>query len=196
MNLHGFYGIADADFGDIEHQVRLLLEAGVCAIQLRCKAWSTERLEASAAALFPACDQAETPLILNDIVLPHCSHGAHLGQEDGPLPRSQCPEGFLLGRSTHSLDQLRRAIEEGADYAGFGPVFGTQTKTNAGTSVGLDQLQEAVSLGLPLVAIGGVTLERLEQVRNTGTASWTAISAIWGAPDPVSALRAFNSSAD
>ncbi|MEC7241445.1 MAG: thiamine phosphate synthase [Myxococcota bacterium] len=192
MSFRGFYGIADAQFGPIERQVRHLIDTGACAIQLRCKTWKPARLESTAAALFPACERAGIPLILNDVFLPHCSHGTHLGQEDGELPRVGVPEGFLFGRSTHSIPQLVRAIEEGANYAGFGPVYGTQTKANAGPSLGIHQLREAVSLGLPLVAIGGITLARLEEVRGTGTASWTAISAVWTAADPLQALRAFS----
>ena len=192
MSLHGFYGIADAQFGSIDRQVHCLLEAEACAIQLRCKRWDPKRLESTALALFPACERAGIPLILNDVFLPHCSHGTHFGQEDGELPRNDAPQGFLFGRSTHSIQQLAKAIDEGADYAGFGPVFGTQTKSNAGPSLGIERLEEAVSMGLPLVAIGGITLSRLDEVRMTGTASWTAISAVWTAADPLEALRAFS----
>lgn len=196
MSFRGFYGIADSQFGDIGVQAELLLQAGACAVQLRCKDWHPSRVEAEAQRLFPQFDQRNVPLIVNDLFLPHCSHGVHLGQEDGPLPRTRCPKGFLIGRSTHSLPQLSQAIAEGADYAGFGPIFGTQTKSNAGPSLGIERLREAVALNLPLVAIGGISLETLPQIQETGTAAWTAISAIWKAPDPRKAIEALSASSD
>lgn len=196
MNLRGFYGIADSGFGDPEAQVRLLIDARACAIQLRCKEWSASDVEEIAKAVFPLCDQAGIPLILNDLFLPDCSHGSHLGQEDGPLRRTDCPKGFLIGRSTHSLIQLSDAIEEGVDYAGFGPVFSTTTKKTAGPALGLDTLKKAAQLDLPLVAIGGITLSSLPLVHRSGVSMWTAISSIWSAPDPSAVLRKFTKLSD
>jgi len=95
--------------------------------------------------------------------------GVHIGQEDLPLPvvRLLAP-GLLVGVSTHTLAQLAAALNEKPDYVAFGPVFGTASKERADPSVGVALLADAhaaaKSAGIPLVAIGGITLERAPQV--------------------------------
>ena len=188
----GLYGIADCGFGPIEPQADLLLLGGVCALQLRCKTASISEVEAIAKDLWPKCQRAGIPLILNDHVLPHCSDGVHLGQQDGGFPDAPRPPGFLLGRSTHNLEQVLKAIREGADYVGFGPVFPTGTKRNAGPTVGLQALEKATQLGIPIVAIGGIQQADISALKAHGCVSWTAISAIWDSPNPTEAIRDFS----
>ena len=97
-----------------------------------------------------------------------------------------------IGRSTHSLDQLRSAALEPIDYAAFGPLFGTQSKDSPYAPRGLAQLTRAVALAasLPLVAIGGIDLTRARSVAATGVAGIAVISAIAGAPDAATATAA------
>ncbi len=96
--------------------------------------------------------------------------GVHLpgtGLAVAPL-RARFGADLLIGRSTHSLDEIARAREEGADYATFGPVFATPSKAAFGPPVGLAAFARAAALGLPLYALGGVTLEHLPELARVG----------------------------
>ncbi len=96
--------------------------------------------------------------------------GVHLpatGLDVAPL-RARFGAELLIGRSTHSLDEIARAREEGADYATFGPVFATPSKAAFGPPVGLAAFARAAALGLPLYALGGVTLEHLPELARAG----------------------------
>jgi thiamine-phosphate pyrophosphorylase len=137
-------------------------------------------------------------LIVNDhpwVAIQEGATGAHLGQDDGPLApwRERAGRPLLLGRSTHNLDQVRAAAAEGADYIGFGPVFGSLTHPGAGSALGLHRLAEAVIHSpLPVVAIGGIDVERLSSLKDTGTWSWAVIRALLQAEDVAEAVRCFS----
>ena len=190
MSLRGLYGMADADFGDPIALSKMLLEAGACAVQLRAKTWSDEKVAQALRHLLPLCQAAGVPLIVNDrAALAHLADGLHLGQNDGPFPEN-CG---LKGRSTHDLVQLHAAMQEGADYVGFGPIYTTATKAEAGPGQGLTPLGKVLQHSqIPVVAIGGITLARLPELRRSGVQSWAVISAILRAPDPLAAARAFH----
>jgi len=178
--MRGLYGIADAGFGDVAVQARMLAAAGAWCVQLRCKGWSRSGIEELVAGL-----ELPVPLIVNDHL--GLGDGTHLGQGDGP-----CSSAGLWGRSTHTLQEIDAAIAEGVDYVGFGPVFVTTTKEGALQPRGLDGLARAVEHSpVPVVAIGGITLEKLSALRGTGVAAWAPISAIHAAADPMAAARAF-----
>ena len=196
MSWSGLYGIADSSFPDPRSQALLLLEEGACAVQLRCKEWPEQELEAMAMSLIEEFRKSKVPLILNDVFLPHCSDGCHLGQADGTFLREKAPAAFIWGRSTHNILQLSAAKKEGATYAGFGPIFDTSTKQNLAPRVGLCALREAMALGLPLVAIGGITPQNVGDVGHTGASMWTAIGAIWNTPTPRQSLRDLSESFD
>ncbi len=189
----GLYGIADSAFGNPVDLGHALLEGGARVIQLRCKDWSLHRVQSTAMALHPACRAAGVPLILNDHPsLSHHGEGIHLGQEDGAFDRETLPPGTLVGRSTHDLEQLARAIDEGVDYVGFGPVFATRTKPNGLEPRGLAALRSMVEASpLPVVAIGGITQNSLAAIQDTGVHGWAVISAILAQSDPVAAARSF-----
>ncbi len=189
LHLQGLYGMADADFGDPVLQGEMLLRAGACAIQLRAKSWRQDQVAQALERLHPLCKQAGVPLIVNDRAsLAHLADGLHLGQSDGPFP----PDCGLKGRSTHDVLQLHAAIQEGADYVGFGPMYSTSTKTEAGPGRGLAPLRLILAQSrIPVVAIGGITLARLPELRATGVESWAVISAVLGAEDPLQAAQAF-----
>jgi len=191
MKLNGFYGIADSGFGPVLPQVSLLLKGGVTALQLRCKSTTISDIERIAQAAWPLCKAAHVPLLLNDFCLPHCADGVHLGQDDGSFNRQDLPAGFLVGRSTHSLDQITQAIAEGADYVGLGPIFPTGTKANLSPTVGLETLAQAVKLPIPIVAIGGIQLDHIPALKAHGCTAWTAISAIWDTPNPLTTIQHF-----
>ena len=186
--MRGLYGIADASFGDPVRLGRHLLAGGASVLQLRAKGWEAARVAEALSALRPACRAAGVPLLVNDHAeLAGLCDGLHLGQGDGPLPSTG-----LRGRSTHSLEQLRAALDEGVDYVGFGPVFSTSTKLDADPVRGLELLARVVRASpVPVVAIGGIEVCRLPALRATGVRCWAVISAILSAPDPQAAARLY-----
>jgi thiamine-phosphate pyrophosphorylase len=95
-----------------------------------------------------------------------------------------------IGRSTHSLEQALAAVDEGADYLGFGPVFTTPSKEKPDPVVGIDGLREVVSrVSIPVVAIGGIDRENIAAVRDAGSAGIAVIRAILASSDFGQATR-------
>jgi thiamine-phosphate diphosphorylase len=116
-----------------------------------------------------------------DIALRVDADGVHLGQDDLPLKEARSIMGRkkIIGISTHNIEQAIAAEAEGADYIGFGPVFHTTTKEDAGTPKGTDVLREVKrQLRIPVVAIGGINLENLRSVLDTGIDAVAVSSAI------------------
>ncbi len=106
--------------------------------------------------------------------------GVHLGQEDLPVAEARKVMGphRVIGISTHSEDEARRAEAEGADYIGFGPVFGTSTK-DAGTPRGVERLRRiSRAVNIPLVAIGGISADNCGEVLGGGASAVAAASSI------------------
>jgi thiamine-phosphate pyrophosphorylase len=129
-------------------------------------------------------------LIVNDradIALASDADGVHLGQEDLPLPAARRLMGErTIGISTHNADQARAAEAGGADYVGFGPVFGTATKDTGYGARGLEMLgQVRGAVKLPIVAIGGINERNVVQVWRAGADAAAIISDILGADDIV-----------
>jgi thiamine-phosphate pyrophosphorylase len=147
---------------------KALLVARPHLLQLRAKKSSSRDTLALLRALRPLCKEAGTWLFANDrpdlALLAECD-GVHVGQTDLSLAEvRRVAPGLKVGVSTHDLVQLEAALAERPDYVAFGPVFGTSSKENPDAVVGLDGLaraaERAESAGIPLVAIGGITLER------------------------------------
>jgi len=120
--------------------------------------------------------------------------GVHVGQCDLPVAESRAVmgQGKLLGVSTHNLRQFRAAAETEADYIALGPIFETDSKMNPDPVVGTDMIREARKLTKkPIVAIGGITLERAKEVMEAGADSVAVISDILRAADPGKRARQF-----
>lgn len=135
-----------------------------------------------------------TRLFVNDrldIALATGAAGVQLAADGLPVAaaRKLQPE-WWIGRSVHSLDQARSAQSEGADYLLVGSVYETATHPEA-TPLGLDSLREIVGLGLPVIAIGGVSPERARDLARTGVYGVAAIRALWDTPEPAAAAKAF-----
>jgi thiamine-phosphate pyrophosphorylase len=171
------------------------LRGGARWIQLRDKASTTRRLAALARDVGERVRAHGGVFILNDrldVALAVGAHGVHLGQDDLPLPEARrLAPGLLIGASTHSLAQALAAEAEGADYVALGSVFPTGSKAGF-ELVGLELLRTVKRrLLVPLVAIGGITLERVPAVASAGADGVAVISAISGAADPEAATSAF-----
>jgi thiamine-phosphate pyrophosphorylase len=170
--------------------VAAALEGGILAVQLRAKAWGAGQLLATARELRKITAAAGALFFVNDrldVALLAGADGAHLGDDDLPLPlaRRISPSGFLLGRSAVTPEELRRARDQGADYAGAGPVFGTASKDDAGPAIGVRSIHVAAAAGLlPIVGIGGVTAANAAEVLRAGAAGVAVLSAVIEARDP------------
>lgn len=120
--------------------------------------------------------------------------GVHVGQEDLPVEEARkiCRPPLWVGVSTHNTEQLREAVRTSADYIAVGPIFPTATKENPDPVVGTKFLREARRMtSKPLVAIGGITLARAEDVFRAGADSVAVIGDLLSAPDPAARAREY-----
>ena len=195
--VRGLYGMVDLTVGAPPAEVlaTALLDGGARVLQLRMKGSGAGAMLATVAALRPLCRRRDAVLIVNDrldVALAGGADGVHLGQDDLPLSaaRRLAPRGFLIGVSTHDEAQALAAVEGGADYLGFGPVFSTGTKANPDPVVGLAALAALCKrVAIPVVAIGGISLDTVGEVVAAGAAAAAIIAAINRAFDPAAAAR-------
>ena len=177
--------------------VRQALEGGAPMIQLRDKSAGLRQLLPQAQEIASLCRERGAHFIVNDrldLALAVNADGVHLGQDDLPptAARAALGSGKILGVSTHSLEQAIRAAREGADYLGIGPIFPTSTKGTGYEPVGCAMIRQLrARLELPLIAIGGITLDTIGPVIRAGAAGVAVISAIAGAEDVTLATRGF-----
>jgi thiamine-phosphate diphosphorylase len=160
------------------------VDAGVELVQIREKDLSGRALEDLVGwAVFLASSRqgGATRIIVNDrldVALACGAAGVHLPADGIPVSaaRRAGPPGFLIGASTHTLDEARRAAADGADYVFFGPVFATASKPGV-RPVGVEVLAEVVEkLACPVFALGGMTPQRLGEVASAGAAGVAGIS--------------------
>ena len=178
-------------------QARAACAGGAAVVQLRAKHATDRAVLAWARAIRAATRAAGCLFFVNDrfdLALLAEADGVHLGQED--LPPSRLPaearRRLRLGRSSHTLDQARRAALEEPDYVAFGPVFGTTSKESPWSARGVEALREVVAAVAPrpVVAIGGIDAKRAREAVAAGARGVAVISAVAGASDPVAATRA------
>ena len=144
------------------------------------------------------CARHGVLFIVNDtleVALAVEADGVHLGQDDLPVPTARSltqrmgVRNFLIGCSTHSLEQALAAEEAGADYIAIGPVFATPTKPSY-PAVGLELVRRVIaSTNLPHVAIGGIDATNVEKVLAAGARRVAVVRAVCGAPDIAGAAR-------
>lgn len=163
--------------------LRELLDGGARFLQLRVKSLPPSDFFVLARRVRAETRAHGCKLIVNDrvdIALACDADGVHLGQEDLPLAVGRDLLGDkIIGISTHDLRQARQAEQAGANYIGFGPMFGTSTKNTGYDARGLAMLQQLrAEVKLPIVAIGGITENNVEQVWQAGATSAAIISDI------------------
>lgn len=190
----GFYAVLDCDD---EALARMLVgPGGARVLQVRLKPANAADVTRVARMARRVCDEVGAALVINDrvdIALAIAADGVHLGQTDLPLAaaRELAGQRLVIGISTHDVQQVERAVRDGADYLGFGPIFRTTTKHNPDPVQGLDGLRAAVAAasGTPIVAIGGITQAAAASVYSAGAAAICAIAAVNQASDLVAAAR-------
>ncbi|HHX41865.1 MAG TPA: thiamine phosphate synthase [Armatimonadetes bacterium] len=191
----GLYLILTNPVAGYERCAEAAVEARVRFLQLRMKGVPRSEVLAMARRLRAITCGTATRLIVNDdpsVAAEVGADGAHLGQEDLPLPeaRARWPQVPLWGLSTHSEEQARAAIAWTPDYIGVGPVYPTPTKAKPDPTVGLERLRRILAeTPLPAVAIGGIDAERLPDVARAGAENFAVVRAVCQAADALSAIR-------
>jgi len=171
------------------------LAGGVRLIQLREKGLSGRELLALARRLRKMTGRHKARLLINeraDIAGLAAADGIHLPVTAFSVKdaRRLMSENALIGASTHSVDEARRAVREGADYITFGPVYCTPSKAGYGAPVGLGPLKDAASgLTIPVYALGGIKKEGVQEVMEAGAYGVALISAILASKDILASAR-------
>jgi thiamine-phosphate pyrophosphorylase len=185
--LYPIVNVAGNDAAACERALALaveLAEAGCTLIQLRAKSLGAGAMTELARRMVESLAPANALLIVNDradVAAASGAAGVHVGDEDLPVEAVRRVVGAdsIVGFSTHSIEEARRASSSGADYLGFGPVFESPTKAGVRQARGLELLREACcATSLRVVAIGGVTLDTATDCWNAGAASVAVISEI------------------
>ena len=176
--------------------VETLLKAGVTCVQLREKEAEDALILQEAQELKELCHRYGVPFLVNDrpdLAQAVGADGVHVGQEDTGLveARNLLGANALLGGSAHTVEEALAAQAAGADYLGCGAVFGSGTKHNV-SQMSLETLTAICqAVDIPVVAIGGVSLDNLPLLAGTGIAGVAVISGLFAAADKTEAAQAF-----
>lgn len=178
------------------------IKGGVSVVQIREKTADTLDFYNLALQVKEITTKYNVPLIINDrvdVALAIDADGVHVGQSDMPcdVTRKLVGPDKIVGVSAATIDEAQKAEKDGADYIGTGAVFPTATKDDA-PSITKDDLKEVVdSINIPVVAIGGITLENANELKDTGIAGLSVVSAIMSSDNPKESseklLNIFNS---
>lgn len=178
-----------------DDHVNQLIEAGVSLIQFRDKNLSDDEQVAAGRRLSQLTEGTAAAWIMNDrvdLAVAAGAAGLHLGQDDlsVDVARKMIGEDKLIGVSTHTIEQARQAVADGADYIGVGPVFESQTK-HFKDFVGVDLVSAvAKEIEIPTFAIGGINLENASQIRDAGLRRVAASAIVNQADDPAAVVKA------
>ena len=174
-----------------------LIDAGVRILQYRDKIGAAASMLRTSQALAKTAGNAGVDFFVNDrpdIAFLANATGVHVGQDDLSVEQARAIVGpeRLVGVSTHNREQFSRAVATSADYIAIGPIFATKSKVNPDPVVGIDLLRDLRAITeKPIVAIGGIDLDRAEEVLRAGADSIAVISDILLAADPQERARQF-----
>lgn len=191
----------EPDTGRLLARVEPVLAAGPCWLQYRNKTAERPRRREQAFALVELCARQGVPLLINDdwrLALEVGAAGAHLGAGDGALEEARAALGAtaLLGASCYDdLERAQRAVAAGAGHVAFGAFFASSTKPAAARATPT-LLSDASALGVPVVAIGGITPDNGRSLVAAGADLLAVIAGVFEAPDPVAAARAYQACFD
>ena len=169
-------------------QVEEALKGGVTIVQMREKELPEEQFIEEAGKIKELCHRYSVPLIINDnvnVALKSGADGVHVGIDDEPVSeiRKRVPQDFIIGATCKTVGQAKAAEKDGADYMGVGAVFPSPTKKSA-IRISKDQLKEICSaVSVPAVAIGGINMDNVTELKGGGMAGIAVVSAIFAADD-------------
>lgn len=195
--VHLYIIISSSFPADILSLTHRCAAAGADCIQLRSKDIDDEKFFALAVEFAQICKAAGVLSIINDradIAIAAGADGVHLGQNDLPIAcaRKLQSSPLIIGKSTHSTEQLQAACRENPTYVALGPVFATDTKP-AAEPVGLDYVRQATKIladtGIAYVAVGGITLDNVDDVLSAGAEAIAVCSAVTETAEPATACR-------
>jgi thiamine-phosphate pyrophosphorylase len=179
-------------------KVESALKGGVAAVQYREKSGDVALRHEQASELLVLCRRYSVPLIINDdlrLADLTGADGVHLGREDGSLREARIilGPGRIIGASCYqSLEAAHTALAQGADYVAFGSFYPSPTKPHA-SRAGMELLHRAAAaLPVPIVAIGGITVDNAKPLIDAGADAIAVISALFDAPDVEAAARQLN----
>lgn len=194
----GLYAITpdEPDTRRLLYRVETVLGAGASWLQYRNKTANAALRRQQVAVLQPACAAYRVPLIINDdwrLAAAVGADGAHLGEDDGELAAARVAlgEDAIIGASCYDrLEYAERAVAAGVDYVAFGAFFPSATKPLARRALPA-VLGASASLGVPRVAIGGITPDNGRSLVDAGADLLAVITGVFDAPDPAFAVRAY-----
>ena len=180
--------------------IRLALEGGCRWIQLRMKDATDDEVRPIALVAQRLCREAGATFIIDDrvgLVRELHADGVHLGQNDMPVreARRLLGDGFIIGGTANTFEQVRTHYESSADYIGCGPFRFTTTKQKLAPVLGLDGYRtiisemEATHIHIPIVAIGGITEEDIPDILQTGVTGIALSGTVLRADDPVQKMK-------
>jgi thiamine-phosphate pyrophosphorylase len=181
---------------------RLAIRGGADTIQFRQKHGGIRNILIEARKVAQVCSDASVPLLIDDridVAQATDAQGVHLGQEDFPVgaARSVLGPDALIGATATKTEQVVAAYEQGADYIGFGPVFPTTSKRNPKSVKGPEGVQDASeAVPIPIIAIGGITYDRVRPTLEAGAHGVAVLSAICTAKNPERATARFRAAID
>jgi len=172
------------------------LSGGARVLQLRHKAGSSAMFLELADSLITLARPVDATVIINDradIARLSGAGGVHVGQDDlSPSDvRKVAGDAIVVGLSTHDAPQIDAALGSEASYVAVGPIFGTTTKETGYAARGLDLIGHATGRGKPIVAIGGITLDRVPELVRAGATGIAVISDLFAGTDPEARTREF-----
>lgn len=178
----------------LTEQVEEALKGGVTCVQLREKHLNDPDFLQEAKDICALCREYGVPFIVNDnveVAIACKADGVHVGQEDMEAGRVRklIGEDMILGVSAHTVEEARKAVENGADYLGLGSVFPTNTKSDVDV-MKRETLQAICSaVDVPIVAIGGINRDNLSSLKGSGVDGVALVSAIFSAENIEEACR-------
>ncbi len=178
----------------LAHQVEQVIQAGATFVQLREKEMDTPAFLREAQEIKAITDRYQVPFVINDnveVALACGADGVHVGQSDTGCREARAMLGpdKIVGVSVQTVEQARKAQQDGADYLGVGAVFGSTTKLDA-CDVSYDTLREiCAAVTIPVVAIGGINPDNLMKLAGSGVDGVAVISAVFAQPDVYAAAK-------
>ena len=179
---------------------RMALEGGCRWIQLRMKDASDDEVREAAAEIQPMCKAHDAIFLLDDrveLAKELKADGVHLGKNDMPVDEARrvLGEEFIIGGTANTFDDIERLARQGADYIGCGPFRFTTTKKNLAPVIGIEgyrdiiEKMEVAGIDLPVVAIGGITADDIDDILATGVRGIAVSGTVLRAENPVAMMK-------